>query len=57
MNRRTDDRSSVFSRMFAHLFVSTTLPHPTRSHPLLVPLRDGTDPQLGGHRAERGDGS
>ena len=57
MRQRTDDRSSVFTRMFAHISVSTTIPHPHRSHPLPIPIWDGTDPQLGGHRADRGDGA
>lgn len=45
----------VLARVFARLLASLTSRCLPSSSGLSVPFRDGTDPLLGGHRAERSD--
>lgn len=54
MNNQTMTMSSISARRFAQMFVSTVLQQTPRPHHLQLLLRDGTDPQRGGHRAEPG---
>lgn len=54
MNNQTTTMSSISARRFAQMFVSTVLHQTPRPHPLPPLLRDGTDPQRGGHRAVPG---
>jgi len=45
----------LFAHVFAPILAMLPSPYFPSSSGLLLPLRDGTDPLLGGHGAEHGD--